>query len=513
MSEAADISGGGGEARQEAAPLPGPLPVPDRIGAGGRGEGEESRSSRVTDLGDSCAGEAGAGDVAQLADHLFRHEAGKLVSVLTGLFGIERLQLAEDVMQEALVRALQMWPYYGVPKNPAAWLTQTAKNLAVDFLRREKVFFEKQPQIITLIEQWASECAPEDSPSFDSEIKDRRLQLMFACCHPLVPQESQTALALKTLCGFSPREIARAFLTTEAAIAKRLTRARQRIQEQRVPFEIPSGPELCSRLDGVLQILYLLFNEGYKASSGESLVRIELCHEAIRLAALLAEHKAGNVPRTHALLALMMLDAARLLARTDAQGNILRLQEQDRSAWDRELITRGIYHLGLSASGDELGEYHLQAGIAACHCAAPDYDLTDWRQILSIYDRLVEINDSPVVALNRAVAVANVHGPAAGIAAVEAIPDRRQLESYYLLHAVLGEFEARQQRFQAAGNHLRRAIGLTDLKSEQAFLQERLRLCEERAHERGATVANCVTVGRQQSAGGASARMTSAKAE
>lgn len=425
-----------------------------------------------------------AGDIAGLADHLFRHEAGKLVSVLTGIFGLDRLQLAEDVVQEALVRALQTWPYYGVPTNPAAWLTHTAKNLALDVIRREKIFSEKQPQIITFIEQWANECDPQDSPAFDSEIKDRRLQLMFACCHPLVPQESQTALALKTLCGFNPGEIAKAFLTTEAAIAKRLTRARQNIQEQRVPFEIPAGAELAARLDGVLQILYLLFNEGYKASSGESLVRAELCHEAIRLAVLLAEHPAGNVPRTHALLALMLLDAARLPARTDAEGNILRLQEQDRSAWDRRMMARGIRHLALSAAGDELSEYHLQAGIAACHCAAADYESTDWRQILSIYDRLVALNGSPVVALNRAVAVANVHGATAGLEAIEVIPDRGQLESYYLLHAVLGEFEARREEFAVAAEHLRRALQLTEVQSERAFLAGRLRDCEGRSLHR-----------------------------
>src|SRR5882757_7257715 len=199
------------------------------------------------------------GEISRLTDHLFRHEAGKLVSVLTGIFGIARLQLAEDVVQEALARALQTWPYYGIPKNPAAWLTQTAKNLALDVIRREKVFYDKQPQIITFVEQWGPETA--DRTFFDNEIKDDRLRLMFACCHPLIPQESQTALALKTLCGFSPAEIAKAFLTTEAAIAKRLTRARQRIRDDRIPFEIPSGEALSARLDSVLQILYLLFNE------------------------------------------------------------------------------------------------------------------------------------------------------------------------------------------------------------------------------------------------------------
>src|SRR5262245_62150825 len=276
-------------------------------------------------------------DIPGLTEHLFRHEAGKMVSVLTSIFGIDRLQLAEDVVQEALVRALQTWPYYGVPKNPAAWLTQTAKNLAVDLIRREKLFQEKQPEIITFIEQWSEEADAVDSVAFDSEIKDGRLRLMFACCHPLIPQESQTALALKTLCGFSPEEIAVAFLTTEAAIAKRLTRARQRIQELRIQFEIPAGEELAVRLDGVLQTLYLLFNEGYKASVGDNLIREDLCREAIRLTTLLAEHPAGNQPRVHALASLMLFNGARLSARQDQRGNILRLEEQDRSRWDQSM--------------------------------------------------------------------------------------------------------------------------------------------------------------------------------
>jgi RNA polymerase sigma factor (sigma-70 family) len=418
-------------------------------------------------------------EISRLAEHLFRHEAGKLVSVLTGIFGIDRLQLAEDVVQEALIRALQAWPYYGVPKNPAAWLTQTAKNLALDLIRREKLFLEKQPQIIATIEQWSEGSAADHAPSFETEIKDDRLRLMFACCHPLIPQEAQTALALKTLGGFGTAEIASAFLTTEAAIAKRLTRARERIRELQIPLEIPSGEELASRLDSVLQALYLLFNEGYKASSGDSLIREELCSEAIRLATLLAEHPVGNQPRTHALLALMLLNAARLQARVDAAGNILRLRDQDRSNWNRPMIARGIRHLAQSAEGEELSVYHLQAGIAACHCTASDYESTDWPRILALYDQLVEIDDSPVVALNRAVAVAAVHGPKAGSKAVESIRNRRSLDAYYLLYAVLAEFEAQLNEFQSAAGHLRKALELTELKSEHSLLSKRLRDCEE----------------------------------
>lgn len=420
-----------------------------------------------------------APDISHLTEHLFRHEAAKLVAVLTGIFGIERLQLAEDVVQEVMVRALQTWPYYGVPKNPPAWLTQAAKNLALDTIRREKNFHEKQPQIIAHIEQLPGEAEGGSSPAFETEIKDDRLRMMFVCCHPLISREDQVALALKTLCGFSAPEIAKAFLTTEAAIAKRLTRAKQRIREAGIRFEIPEGDELARRFDAVLQSLYLLFNEGYKASSGESLIREDLCQEAIRLTGLLAEHPAGNQPKTHALLALMLLNAARIPARVDPDGNLLRLQDQNRANWNQPMIARGMFHLAHSAAGNELSEYHLQAGIAACHCAARDYAATDWRHILELYDRLVEFDDSPIVALNRAVALAELHGPQAGIEAVAAIRNLQSLESYYLLHAVLGEFEMRLNHAHAAAGHFRKAMQLAEIKSEQSFLARRLAACGE----------------------------------
>lgn len=399
-----------------------------------------------------------------------------MVATLTRIFGIEHLSLAEDVVQEALSRALQTWPFYGIPQNPAAWIMRASRNLALDVLRREKVFRDKEPEITRLTELHAS--APAEPVFTEQEIRDDRLRMMFVCCHPLIPAEAQVALALKTLCGFSPAEIAKAFLTSEAAIAKRLTRAKQKIREARIPFEIPAGEELARRLDGVLQSLYLLFNEGYKASMGNKLVREDVCFEAVRLATLLAEHPAGNQPKTRALLALMLLNAARLATRVDNEGNLLRLQEQDRSRWDQPTIARGLFHLAQSAAGQEISEYHLQAGIAACHCAARDYAATDWRQILSLYDRLVEFDDSPVVALNRAVALAEVHGPQAGIAAVSAIRNLQSLDSYYLLHAVLGEFESRLNHPQAAANHFRRSLQLAEIKSEQVFLAKRLQACE-----------------------------------
>lgn len=412
----------------------------------------------------------------QVADHFFRLEGAKLVAVLTGQLGVQRLQLAEDVVQEALVRALQTWPYRGVPENPAAWLTQTAKNLALDHLRREQRWHEKEGGIAHEHARWLA--TPTTAAESSEQIADDRLRMMFVCFHPQLSAESQTALALRTLCGFSSGEIAAAFLCGEAAIEKRLVRARQRIRELALPFAVPEPQELPARLDGVLRTLYLLFNEGYKASSGEHLVRADLCHEAIRLARLLLDHPATCQPSTHALLALMFLNAARLSARTDPGGNLLRLREQDRSAWDGKLIGLGLQHLAQSASGEELSAYHLQAGIAACHCTAADYESTDWPRILSFYDQLARIDESPVVALNRAVALSKVRGPQAGIDAVEAIRDRRALDSYYLLYAVQADFEIELGHMAAAAEHLKKAIDLAGLESERALLSKRLLECE-----------------------------------
>jgi RNA polymerase sigma factor (sigma-70 family) len=413
--------------------------------------------------------------VSQLVEHLFRHEGAKMVAILTRIFGIEHLNLAEDVVQEALVRALQTWPFYGVPKNPSAWIMRASRNLALDVVRRRKVFQNKQAEISRLMDR--DGVTPDEAIFSEDEISDDRLRLMFVCCHPAIPAEAQVALALKTLCGFSVGEISHAFLTTDSAIAKRLTRAKQKIHQARIPFEIPAGGELEQRLDSVLQSLYLLFNEGYKASSGENLIREEFCEEAIRLAELLVAHPVGNQPKTHALLALMLLNAARNPTRLDSEGNLLRLQDQDRTRWDKSMISRGMFHFAQSAAGDHLSEYHLQAGIAACHCAAKDYESTDWPKILSLYDRLIEFDQSPVVALNRAVAIANVRGPKAGLQAVRQVRNLNKLNSYYLLYAVLGEFEMRSGNLQAAAEQFRRSFELAETKSERAFLLKRLQRC------------------------------------
>lgn len=417
-------------------------------------------------------------EVPRVVEHLFRHEAGKIVATLTGVFGVDHLGLAEDVVQEALARALRTWPFHGVPQNPAGWIMRTARNLALDTVRREKVFRGKEAEITRLVEQNHD---LDGSPNVvEEEIADDTLRMMFVCCHPGIPADAQAALALKTLCGFSPAEIASAFLTSEAAIAKRLTRARRKIRALNIRFEIPEGPDLAGRLEGVLRAIYLLFNEGYKASSGRRLVREELCLESIRLAGLVVRHPAGDRPAAHALLALMLLNAARLPARVDDDGHLLRLQEQDRARWSRPMIARGLFHLARSAAGGEATAYHLQAGIAACHCAAPDYPSTDWGRILELYDRLVELDDSPVIALNRAVALAEARGPEAGLNAVSAIANRRALESYYLLPAVQGELEARLGRWEAAARLFHKSAQLTQIEAEKTFLEKRLAACRER---------------------------------
>jgi RNA polymerase sigma-70 factor (ECF subfamily) len=370
---------------------------------------------------------------------------------------------------------MNTWPYHGIPDKPAAWLLRTAKNLAIDLLRRERNFQRKQAEIATEIERFDGTAA---GPGDDAgDVGDEMLRLMFVCCHPSLPPEAQSALALKTLCGFSPAEIASAFLITEAAVLKRLTRARQRLRNEGISFEIPEGPELPARLSGVLRILYLLFNEGYKASRGEEIARAELCEEAIRLGALLAAHPAGRRPETHALLALMNLSAARLPARTDGGGNLLRLEDQDRSRWDGNRIAEGIRQLGLSAAGDELSPYHLQAGIAACHTLAASDAATDWPRILGFYDRLLELDSSPVIALNRAVAVSKVRGVEAALRAIENSADRERLESYHLLHAVLGELEWQRGGHGAAAARFRRALELAETRPEREFLARRLEDC------------------------------------
>lgn len=409
---------------------------------------------------------------AQLVEHFFRHETGRLHGALIRLLGVHNLTLAEDVAQEAMLRALRTWSMGGVPPNPSAWITQVAMNLGRDALRHQRMASGKEPALITHHEQMVA--TPAVAWEVAHGIRDDTLRLMFVCCHPAVAPDAQVILALKVLGGFGTAEIARAFLSSEAAIEKQLTRTKQRIREAGIGFTIPEGEDLAPRLDGVLAAIYLLFSEGYKASAGEHLLREELCREAIRLGSLLIEHPVGRTPRSHALLALMLLTAARFPSRIDGHGALLRLDEQDRSKWDQALIERGLVQLGAAAQGSELSEYHLQAGIAAIHCMAADSASTDWAGILRHYDELSRIRPSPIVELNRAVAVANLHGPAAGLLAIAAISRREKLESHYLLHAVLGELHWRLDDHRSAAACFRQALALARVGPEQLYLTRML---------------------------------------
>jgi RNA polymerase sigma factor (sigma-70 family) len=422
----------------------------------------------------TSAAPAGLGEerASQMVENFFRQETGRLHGALIRLLGPENISLAEDVAQEALLKALRTWSIGGFPANPSAWITKVAMNLARDAMRHRRMAYSKEDGIITHFEQIASGAAPLQES--EAEIRDDTLRLMFGCCHPSIAADAQVVLALKVICGFSTGEIARAFMSSEAAIEKQLTRTKQRIQDAKIGFSIPEGAELEKRLDGVLAALYLLFNEGHKASSGERLLREELCHEAIRLTALLVEHPVGNTPRAHALLALMLLTAARFPTRLDEHGALLRLDDQDRTKWDQNLIARGLEHMARAAQGTELSEYHLQAAIAACHCTAVDFASTDWTRILSYYDELLRLKPSPVIALNRAVAVAHLRGPQAALDEIENIPQRGKLESNYLLHAVIGELYRQLKDDEAATESFRRALQLAEVEPEQAFLMRML---------------------------------------
>jgi RNA polymerase sigma factor (sigma-70 family) len=398
------------------------------------------------------------GSVNHLVDHLFRRKYGQMIAILTRIFGLENWELAEDVVQDTLLQALKQWSYSGVPENPGGWLTQVAKHRAIDVLRRQKNFRNKIAQFEI-----------EESLADDDLFGDDQLTMLFLGCHPLLSREMQITLLLKTLCGFSVGEIARAFLLPEATIAQRIVRAKRKIKP--LSFELPPENELYTRLDGVLVVLYLLFNEGYNASSGDQLTRAELCAEAIYLCNLLVNHPLGQQPRIHALLALMYLQVSRLPARTSTEGDLLRLAEQDRAKWDPAAIRRGIAHLEQAAQGDEVTEYHLLAGIAACHTLAPGDAETDWSSVLFYYDQLIALNRSPVTVLNRAVGVAMVHGAEAGLAALDAITD---LDEYYLLMATYGELYERSGKLDCAVDAYRRALALTTNLAEQNFLRKKI---------------------------------------
>ncbi len=338
----------------------------------------------------------------QLVDHLFRQQAGQMVAWLTRIFGPAHLELAEEVVQDALLKALQQWPFSGVPDNPSGWLFKVARNGALDVLRRTAFLRERAPAIARELQERESALDP-----IPPGITDDELRMVFMCCHPELPPDARVALSLKTVGGFSTAEIARAFLASESTIAQRIVRAKRTLREKRIAFELPGGTELTDRLDSVLEVIYLMFNEGYAAHAGEDLVRLDMCREAIRLGRTIAGATVGG-PAADALVALMAFQASRLPARINEAGEMVRLEEQDRRLWDRELLGLGFGHLARSASGQRLTPYHVQAAIAAVHAAAPRAEDTDWPRMLTLYDDLLRLNPSPVVALNRAVALARV---------------------------------------------------------------------------------------------------------
>jgi len=413
-------------------------------------------------------------DVGQIVDHLFRHQYGHLVSTLTRIFGFDNLDFVEDVVQETLLKALRHWPYHGIPDNPAGWLYQSARNHALDIIRRNALFRDKAAQIARELEG-AGRPAPQTA---ETSLEDDELAMIFACCHPALPRDTRVALTLKTVGGFGVAEIARAFLTNDTTIAQRLVRAKRRLRDEFIVLKVPADHEMRERLESVLDVLYFMFNEGYSAHSGANLVRFDLCEEAIRLVQLLALNPAGDRPVVHALAALMLLQASRLSARQTSDGQLLLLADQDRTLWDRRLIDRGLYHLSQAAQGQELTAYHLEAGIAACHSLAPMYELTDWHQILGYYDQLVQLNPSPVVILNRAVALSMMEGPHSGIRQLHAIEQRVPMKEYFLFHATLADFCRRAGLTGEARDAYQRAVQSAGSDAERRFLLGKLETLE-----------------------------------
>lgn len=394
-----------------------------------------------------------------------------MVAVLTRTLGPENLDLVEDVVQESLTRALRHWPFNGVPDDPAAWLYRVARNRALDVLRRRARFPDAPVEVLNFLEA-RLEKAPDTV--FTSEIADDELRLIFTCCHPAVQDDARVALTLKTVCGFGVREIAQAFLVEEATIAQRLVRAKRRLRDQRIGYAVPAPAELPQRLRSVLDVIYLLFNKGYAASGGDALVQADICKAAIRLAGLVAAHPVTGGPEAHALAALLQFQVARLPTRLDDDGELLLLEDQDRGRWDRRAIAAGFAHLRQAGQGDTVSDFHLQAGIAACHAAAEDFAATDWSAILGYYDRLVARNPSPVLALNRAVAVAMLDGPAAGLDAIAGLEAQPALARYYLLPATRAELLRRLGREQPAKAAWHDALGLDPPAPVRRFIERRL---------------------------------------
>jgi RNA polymerase sigma-70 factor (ECF subfamily) len=412
--------------------------------------------------------------VAELDAHLFRRESSRLVAALVRIFGVHNLALAEDVAQDALCRALEVWKVRGVPDHPKAWLIATAKHRAIDVVRREGTARRFAPELGRLLDtEWTR--TPVIDEAFGAHaIRDEQLRMMFTCCQPQLAEEAQLALVLNILCGFGAAEIANALLAGRAAIEKRIARGKKALAGAPRLFDLDDAG-FAARLATVQRALYLLFSEGYHASTADA--HVELCEEAIRLVALLREHPPAATPTTTALAAVMCLHAARLPARLDAAGDLVPLADQDRSRWDARLIADGLALLERSATGDELSAYHVEAAIAAVHASARTVAETDWTQIAALYDRLVAIAPSPVIALNRAIAIGRRDGAAAGLAALEAVTDRERLASYPFYPVAIGEALLALGDRAGASARFRAALDVVRNAAERRFVVKLLTAC------------------------------------
>jgi RNA polymerase sigma-70 factor (ECF subfamily) len=408
-----------------------------------------------------------------LPDHYFRREFGRLVAVLSRRFGVHRVEICEDAVQTALLRAVQSWPQRGPPEDKSAWLYRVALNEVLGALRREG----RTGASTDDTEELAADSSTEGEVYLEHEVRDDQLRMLFVCANPEIPRESQIVFALKSLCGFSTEEIALRLFQSDTAIYKRLQRARAALREHLEDLEQPDLQQLASRLPAVLEILYLLFTEGYSSAQPEQMIRRELCEEAIRLGRLLDEHPVGAAPETAALLALMYLNAARFDSRVDGTGGLLVLEEQDRSLWDRELIQIGVSYLRRSARGEHFTRYHAEAAIAAEHCLAPTYKKTRWQEIARLYQTLDALAPSPIHTLNRAIAVAEWQGPDAGLALLEPLNPPSWLLGYYLWDATLGELYRRRGDRERATAYLARALATAPTHAERGLLQRRLQAC------------------------------------
>ncbi|MGZ3885558.1 MAG: RNA polymerase sigma factor [Bacteroidia bacterium] len=414
-------------------------------------------------------------NIESTVSHLFRHQSGKLVAVLTRIFGTHNLELAEDVVQETLISALEQWKLRGLPDDPESWLFIVAKNKALNLVKkqRNRILFG-DPETSALLRSGYTVETTFNRLSAEELIKDDQLRMMFACCHPDISEENQVTLILKTLCGFSTAEIARAFLTSEDTISKRLFRTKEFFRQNKIEFVIPSVDELQNRISAVLNAIYLLFNEGYNSTHSGQLIRKDLLEEAVTLCKLLTDNESTQLPEVNALMALMCFHAARSDGRVSAEGEIILLEEQDRNTWNVALIEEGSRYFEKAASGERITSYHLEAAIAFEHCTARQFKDTNWKRILHYYELLCGLQPYPVAELNKIVAVLHVEGAKKALEKLNAIKEKNKLESYYLYYSLLGEIYLEMGNKKEARQHFETAHELTQSIPEKQILQHKL---------------------------------------